>query len=277
MNVNSVSPLQAADIERHLTTRHFGRRLHLFDEVDSTNTTARELAEAGAEEGTVVIAESQRRGRGRLGRQWVSPPRCNLYLSLVLRPTQPSEVIPQLTLVVGLAAAETVREWTANIAIKWPNDLISGGRKLAGILTELVAEESGVRFVIPGIGVNLNSELEDFPPAVRDIATSLSVVAGATIDRARFTARLLNRCEARYDQWQRDGFATLAPEWQRFSCLTDQEIVVQSDAHGKSERIEGVALGLAEDGALRVRGADGRECHVVAGDVTVLGGYDRLR
>ncbi|MBI1814108.1 MAG: biotin--[acetyl-CoA-carboxylase] ligase [Deltaproteobacteria bacterium] len=269
--------MQATDIEPHLTTRRFGRRLHVFEEVDSTNTTARELAEAGAEEGTVVIAESQRRGRGRLGRQWVSPPQRNLYLSLVLRPRLPSEVIPQLTLVVGLAAAETVREWTSNVAIKWPNDLVSGGRKLAGILTEMVADESGVRFVIPGIGVNLNSAPEDFPPAVRGIATSLSMITGAAIDRARFTARLLNRCEARYDQWQRDGFATLAPEWERFSCLTDQPIVVQSDVHGKSERIEGVALGLADDGALRVRGADGRECRVVAGDVTVLGGYDQLR
>ena len=267
--------LTAADIERHLITRCFGRRLHLFDEIESTNTTARELAVAGAEEGTVVIAETQRRGRGRLGRSWVSPAYRNLYLSLVLRPTQSPKVLPQLTLVLGLAAAEAVREWTAGVAIKWPNDLLVTGRKLAGILTESVADDAGVQFVIPGIGVNLNSTADDFPPDVRALATSLHQVTGRVVDRARFAAHLLNRCEARYDEWQKDGFGVLAPAWETYSCLTGRAIVVQSQDGGRNERIAGTALGLADDGTLLVRTADGGERRIVAGDVTVVGGYDR--
>ncbi len=265
--------LEPAAIARQLETVRLGRRLEYFDELDSTNTTARELAEAGAAEGTVVIAESQRRGRGRLGRQWVSPPGRNLYLSLVLRPSLPPAAAPQITLVVGLAAAEAVREWTPAVGIKWPNDLVSGGRKLAGILTEMSADEGRVHFVIAGIGVNLNSEPEDFPPELRPLATSLRVVSGALVDRARFVARLLHRLEVRYDQFLREGFATIAPSWEELSELTGETILVQS----QGERIEGTVLGLADDGALRVReGRDG-ERRIVAGDVTVVGGYRRAR
>jgi BirA family biotin operon repressor/biotin-[acetyl-CoA-carboxylase] ligase len=156
------------------------------------------------------------------------------------------------------------------VAIKWPNDLVAGGRKLGGVLTEISTAEETIRYVIAGIGVNLNSQLEDFPPDVRAIATSLRALTGPAIDRAEFIARLLHHFEARYDQLQRDGFAPLAPVWERYSCLTDRAIVVQTQA----ERIEGIALGLASDGTLRVRDRDGNERRVVAGDVTVVGGYD---
>ncbi|HVN86229.1 MAG TPA: biotin--[acetyl-CoA-carboxylase] ligase [Candidatus Binatia bacterium] len=274
MSIASAVSITAAAIERHLTTRRFGRQLHLFSEIDSTNTTARELAERGAAEGTVVIAESQRHGRGRLGRTWVSPPHRNLYLSLVLHPTQPAAVMPQLTLVFGLAAVETAREWVPSVAIKWPNDLVADGRKLAGILTEAVADDTGVRFVIPGIGFNLNSEAGDFPDDVRSIATSLRMLTGHAIDRAQFAARLLNHCEARYDEWQRDGFGLLARAWETCSYLTGRTIAVQSHPGGR-ERIEGIVLGLADDGTLRVRTPDGEERRAVAGDVTVSGAYDR--
>jgi len=265
--------IEPAEIARHLETSRLGRRLECFAELDSTNTTARELAEAGAAEGTVVIADSQRRGRGRLGRSWASPPLRNLYLSFVLRPSLTPECAPQITLVVGLAAAEAVREWTDDVAIKWPNDLVSRGRKLAGILTEMTADDGRIRFVIPGIGVNLNSEPEDFPPEVRETATSLRMITGAPVDRARFAAWLLNRVEVRYDLFLREGFAAIAPLWEGLSHLTGEAIVVQS----QRERIEGTALGVADDGALRIRQSDGSERRIVAGDVTVVGGYRRSR
>lgn len=265
--------IEPAEIARHLETTWLGRRLECFGELDSTNTTARELAEAGAPEGTVVIADSQRRGRGRLGRGWVSPALRNLYLSFVLRPPLAPDSAPQITLVLGLAAAEAVREWTDEVAIKWPNDLVSRGRKLAGILTEMTADDGRTRFVIPGIGVNLNSEPEDFPLDVREIATSLLMITGAPVDRARFAARLLNRLEVRYDLFLREGFAAVAPLWEGLAHLTGEAIVVQS----QGEHIAGTALGLAHDGALRIRQSDGSERRIVAGDVTVVGGYRRSR
>lgn len=269
--MSDLQPLSIADLQRQLTTRRFGRRLHYRAELDSTNTTARELAESGAEEGTVVIAESQRRGRGRLGRTWVSPPNRNCYLSLVLRPLLAPSDAPLLTLVAGLAAVEAAREWHDRVAIKWPNDLVADGRKLGGILTEMSTDNETIRFVVAGIGVNLNSQPEDFPPEVRAIATSLCRLTGAPVDRAGFAARLLYHLEQRYDQFQHDGFAPLATVWEQYSCLTNRDIVVQSQA----EHLAGVVLGLASDGTLRVRDAQGNERRVVAGDVTVVGGYDR--
>jgi BirA family biotin operon repressor/biotin-[acetyl-CoA-carboxylase] ligase len=265
--------LRADQIQRHLTSRRLGRVLRYFGELDSTNTTACELAESGAVEGTVVIAESQRRGRGRLGRSWVSPPFRNLYSSVVLRPTISASQAPLLTLVAGLAAAETVENWTSRVAIKWPNDLLVDGCKLAGILTEMVAEENAVRFVILGIGVNLNGEPSDWPAELRGIATSLREVTGERVDRAVFTALLLNRLELRYDLFLREGFAAIAQRWEAYSCLTGKPIVVQSDG----ERIQGIALGIADDGALRLRMADGSEQRIVSGDVTVSGGHGYRR
>ncbi|MBI4514355.1 MAG: biotin--[acetyl-CoA-carboxylase] ligase [Deltaproteobacteria bacterium] len=266
-------PLRTDDIAPHLETVRLGRRLHCFDLLDSTNTRARELAEAGAAEGTAVIADRQSRGRGRLGRSWSSPPALNLYLSLILRPPLPPMAAPQITLVLGLAAAQAVREWTPEVSIKWPNDLVSRGRKLAGILTEMATDEDRIRFVIAGIGVNLNGEAGDFPPELRDSAISLRSVTGASVDRGRFAARLLHHLELRYDEFVRDGFAAIAPCWQAYSGLTGAAIVVQSQSGDMSERITGTVLGLADDGSLRLRQADGSERRIVAGEVTVVGGY----
>ena len=155
-------PLTAAAIAPHLQTRWLGRELHCFAELDSTNTTARELAAAGAADGTVVIADAQRRGRGRLGRAWASPPGTNLYLSVraALRRCRWSGS-SQISLLAGVAACETVREWCA-AEIKWPNDVLVGGRKVAGILAEM--DGAGPqRVVILGIGVNLNADARGFP------------------------------------------------------------------------------------------------------------------
>jgi BirA family transcriptional regulator, biotin operon repressor / biotin---[acetyl-CoA-carboxylase] ligase len=269
MSQRTAGDLHPADIERQLETQRLGRRLQYFSELDSTNTTASELAEAGAAEGTVVIADSQRRGRGRLGRSWASPPGRNLYLSVVLRPPLPPPAAPGITVVAGLAAAETVRQYTREVGIKWPNDLVVRGRKLAGMLTEMASGDEETRFVILGIGVNLNSEPADLPPALRDIAISVREVTGTPVDRARFAAQLLSRLESRYDLFLREGLAPIIPLWEGYSCLTGEAIVVQS----QEEQIRGTAIGLAGDGTLRVREPDGRERRVVAGEVTVVGGY----
>lgn len=259
--------LTAAVIAPHLETRWLGRALQCFAELDSTNTTARELAGRGAADGTVVIADAQRQGRGRLGRAWASPPGTNLYLSALLRCELPMERLSQISLLAGVAACQTVQEWCA-AEIKWPNDVLVGGRKVAGILAEL--DGAGVqRVIILGIGVNLNATLDDFPAELRDKAGSLRLASGAAVDRARFAGRLLSNLEVRYEQWRRDGFAPIAAAWRRLAPLIGRHIRVQEPG----QIVEGTVIDIADDGALRLRLADGREHRVVAGDVTVLGGY----
>lgn len=264
------APLTGAAIAAHLHTRWLGRALHCFAELDSTNTTARELAAGGAPDGTVVIADAQRHGRGRLGRQWVSPAGRNLYLSVALRDAGPPEHLGQLSLLAGVATAETVRAWCPAAVIKWPNDVLIDGRKAAGILCEMEPAGSA-RVVVLGIGVNLNGGPDDFPAELRDKATSLALAGGAPVDRARVAAALLDALEAHVERWRRDGFAPIAAAWRALAAMLGRPIrVAEPDG-----TVEGVAEDLADDGALLVRRADGRLHRVVAGDVTVLDGYAR--
>jgi BirA family biotin operon repressor/biotin-[acetyl-CoA-carboxylase] ligase len=243
--------------------------VHYCESVNSTNTLASQLARDGAPDGTVVIAETQTKGRGRLGRSWVSPPYRNIYLSAILRPSIAASTAPQITLVAGLAVAETVRDWAPRAVIKWPNDVLIDGRKVAGILTEMEAAEGRVGFVIVGIGVNLNSEAAEFPEELRDKAIGLCTAAHAVVDRNAFTTHLLSRLEERYERFLHQGFAAIRPLWEGLSCLTGRRV----DIDGGGERYTGVVIGLGADATLRLQGPAGQEISVVAGDVTVVDGY----
>jgi BirA family transcriptional regulator, biotin operon repressor / biotin---[acetyl-CoA-carboxylase] ligase len=264
-----MTALTAAAIEPHLRTRWMGRTLHVFTELDSTNLTARDMAAAGAANGTAVIAEAQRRGRGRLGRSWSSPAGKNLYLSVIVRGDVPLDRVAQLSLLCGVAACETVRQWCA-AEIKWPNDVLTDGRKVVGILAELHGN-GAERAVVLGIGVNLNATLEDFPEELRDKASSLHLATGARVDRARFTGCLLNGLEARYEEWSTHGFAPIAAAWRALTPLIGRAIRVQEPG----AIVEGTVIDIDDDGALRLRLAHGGEHRVLAGDVTVVGGYAR--
>lgn len=263
------APLSIEAIRRARALARIGRSVHYCHSVTSTNSLASELAGNGAADGTVVIAETQTKGRGRLGRSWVSPPHRNLYLSAILRPPLAASAAPRITLVAGLAVAEAVRGWTPRAAIKWPNDVLIDGRKVAGILTELEVTEGEVGFVILGIGVNLNSDAEDFPKEVRDRAISLCAAVGGVVDRTAFAVNLLSRLEERYEQFLRQGFAAIRPLWEGLSCLNGRQVEIDSGG----TRRTGVVLGLGADGALRLRDPAGQEVSVVAGDVTVVDGY----
>jgi BirA family biotin operon repressor/biotin-[acetyl-CoA-carboxylase] ligase len=263
-----MTPLSRERILPHLETTWLGRELHCFEVLDSTNLTAREMAAAGAPDGAVVIADAQRRGRGRLGREWVSPARKNLYVSIVLRCEVPPERLAQINLLAGVATCETIREWCPAAAIKWPNDVLLDGRKAGGILSE-IEQSGGQRAVVLGIGVNLNSSLGDFPDQLRDKATSLHLAGGVDVDRARFAGRLLTAVERCYELWRREGFAPIAARWRALAPLVGRRIHVAEP----SGTIAGEVLALDDDGALRIRRDDGSEHRVVAGDVTVIGGY----
>ncbi len=243
------------------------RRIEWREAIDSTQRLARELARSGAPEGTTVVAERQTAGRGRLGRTWHSPAGVNLYCTVILRPAVAPTAVPQLALVAGLAVADAVREVAALApALKWPNDVVLGGRKVAGILTELEAELERVHFVLAGIGVNVN--LEVFPPELAERATSLRLERGRPVDRAAVAAGLLAALEERYRRFLAGGFAAMRSEWESCSALTGKEVRVTTPEGAVAGRV----LGVDDDGALRLSGPRG-EVRVVAGEVRVPGGY----
>lgn len=236
--------------------------------VDSTSRLAIDLAREGAPEGTAVVAERQTAGRGRLGRTWESPARLNLYLSVILRPEIPPAEVPRIALVAAIAVAEAIERTSAlEPSIKWPNDVLLGGRKAAGILTELEAEADRVRFVVLGIGVNLNATREDFPPELRDKATSIAVEKGHPVDRAAFAAALLARLDEDYDELLVRGFGGLRARYEARHALAGRRVTV-AGARG----IEGTVLGIDEEGALLLETDRGVE-RVFSGEVTLESAY----
>jgi len=267
MSGGAMGELDREALEAALAGGRFGRPLHLISRVGSTNLEALKLAAAGAPEGTVVIAEEQTAGRGRLNRSWQSPAGCNLYLSIVLRPSVEPAEAPQLTLLAGVAVAETLSRWCPDrVGLKWPNDVQIGGRKVCGILTELRIGGGGIASVVTGIGINANIRREDLDPSFRDSATSLYEETGQAVDRTALAAALVRDLETLYDRWTREGFEAVRPAWLRYSVLTGRRIRVAFQ-----DEIEiGTAVGVDTDGALLVEEPPGVVRRILAGDATIL-------
>src|SRR5271157_645466 len=183
-----------------LSGRRIGNNIHFFTEVESTNNALFRLARDGAPHGTVVIAECQTKGKGRLNREWQSPPGCNIYASIALRPPIAPVYAPQITLMTGVAVAELLSGYcTGGVTLKWPNDVQIKGKKVCGILAEMSASFQGsVDFVIVGIGINVNIRKNDFDESIRDIATSLAEEAGHNISRLDLTAKLFAKFDDLY-------------------------------------------------------------------------------
>jgi len=263
----------AATFTQQLQTRFLGTPLHFFATIDSTNTYAAGLARAGAPEGTVVIADSQSGGKGRLGRSWISPPEVNLYLSAVLRPPVPAATVPQLNLLAAVAVADTVVQTCEGLtpAIKWPNDVLVDDKKVCGILAEMQTEAGALRAVVLGIGVNLNAPLGAFPEELRDKASSLFLTGGRLVDRPAFAAALLTHLEKLYVLWLEQGFRALQPAWEHHAAWMIGTRITVAAPEGT---VSGTVLGLDSDGALLLQeGNGGTSRRLLAGDVTVVGGY----
>lgn len=265
----ATSPLRIDDLRGEVVAKRLGVKLHYFTELDSTNLQARRLAREGAPEGEVVIAERQSEGRGRLGRRWVSPPYRNLYCSLLLRPTLAPAHAPQITLMAAVALADTVASFvTESPVIKWPNDILLRGKKLAGILTESSCDSGRIEFVVLGIGVNLNFPSAMMPQAIRHRATSLMEIAGQSISREDFLGRLIQDLDRWYGILQESGFDPVASRWQARFGLKGKRVRVETG----TETLTGAAVGIDRDGALLVEDEQGQRRRVVAGDVTAIGG-----
>ncbi|MDI6710653.1 MAG: biotin--[acetyl-CoA-carboxylase] ligase [Thermoanaerobacterales bacterium] len=260
--------LTAEAVQPLLTTGVLGRSYDYLAEVDSTNNRAKDLARAGAPEGTVVLAERQTGGRGRLGRSWHSP-HGGLWFSVILRPALSPARAPEATFVAAVSVVDALRAYpNLKVGIKWPNDLIAGGRKLGGILTELAAEAERLEWLVVGIGLNVNIELEAFPPALREAAASVSASAGRPVDRARLLAAILGSMERWYRAWLAQGFGPVIAAWrERQECLGRRVRIVTG-----GKEWYGRALAVDDEGALLVERAPGVVQRVLSGDVLLENG-----
>lgn len=248
-----------------LRTRSFGRQIHYFEAVGSTNDIAKELAQAGAPEGTIVLAEEQTQGRGRLGRTWFAPPRSCLLLSLILRPNLAVADAFRLTMLCSLSAAVAVERVSGiTPAIKWPNDLLVGAKKLAGILSEASSLENSLQYAIVGIGLNVNFDPSALPEVAAS-ATSLSALAGHEVSRVRLLQELLAEVEARYPSLWPANEDALWADWRCRLGTLGQQVTVSEG--GRLEH--GLAVDVAPDGSLLLQGDDGRRVTIAVGDVTL--------
>lgn len=262
-----LEPLRVEEITARLKTKRLGKSVHVFQEIGSTNTEAMRMAAKGAEEGTLLVAETQTGGKGRLGRKWFSPPGVNLYLSLILRPRIDCAQATILTLLAGIAVAHAIRERSQlTVRLKWPNDVLISEKKVAGILAELAADGQAIKHMILGIGLNVNLEASMFPPELSKTATSLKIESGQTVNRFEMLETLVNQLERWYTLFLDQGPTPILKEYSRLSHTLRRRIQVV--CHDKV--LEGEAVGLAPNGGLILREQDGTSITILTGDVIHL-------
>jgi BirA family biotin operon repressor/biotin-[acetyl-CoA-carboxylase] ligase len=259
--------LHADDLLARLgKTRVIGRDLQVFQETTSTNDVIEKLARDGVKEGAVVFAESQTRGRGRLGRKWVSPARKGLWFSVLLRPDLRPQEATRLTVASGTALRRAIHGQTGlAAAIKWPNDILVAGQKVAGILMEMRAEVDHIQYVVLGIGVDVNLAATDFPSELRKVATSLKAELGCPVPRAELAVAILRELDQDYARLADGKFAAIVDEWEQHCATLGREVIIRM---GPRE-VRGRAEALGEDGALLVRTEHGHLEPIVGGDVTL--------
>jgi len=262
--VHAPDLLLPSEILPILQTKWMGKKIHYFKTLDSTNSTAYQLALNVAREGEVVIAESQEKGRGRLGRHWISPPFSNLYLSVILRPPIPPHQASLITLLAAVATADAI-EKTSGLkpSIKWPNDLLLGKRKVAGLLNEIHSETDHIHFVILGMGVNLNMDEKLLPWELRTKATSLQKEMGRPISRKEFVCHLLNALEQWYEIFLKKGGAPVLKAWKDRARIEGKRVKVTSFG----DVLRGRAVDVDSDGALILQTKGGVQKRIVAGDI----------
>lgn len=241
------------------------RILH-FEEIDSTNRRAKELAFQGAPEGTIVIAEAQTQGRGRRGRHWFSPDRQGIYCSILLRPRIFPAEISGITLMTAVVVAELLRdEAKIPAVIKWPNDILAGGRKIAGILTEVSAEMDQVDFAVIGLGLNVNIPKGGFPVPLRRKATSIAIEARQSHDRNLILRAFLKKFDEYYSLFSTQGLGPILVRWKELTDMLGKPVQVEV----LGQRLSGEALDIDRHGALILRDADGQIHRILSGDVSL--------
>jgi BirA family biotin operon repressor/biotin-[acetyl-CoA-carboxylase] ligase len=256
-------------IRRQLATRTIGRRIVLHDVVASTNATLRELADAGALEGTVVLAERQTAGKGRERKPWFSPGGVNLYASVLLRPSIKAIAASTFTFIASLALTDAIHELGLKAAVKWPNDVLVERRKVAGVRAQLATRGSVVDYIVLGVGVNLNvtrAALKAGLGEMAQAATSLGEVLGERVDRNAFTARFLTHLENRLNTYRTKGARSILARWRDLDVVTGHRVEIQEGP----KILVGRALGVNAAGQLRVKDFHKRIHTVTAGAVRLI-------
>jgi BirA family transcriptional regulator, biotin operon repressor / biotin---[acetyl-CoA-carboxylase] ligase len=257
--------LSAAEIKAHLETESLGQNVVYEESISSTQKLAHHLAEDGAASGTLVVADEQVSGRGRLGRPWHSPKGTGIWMSLILRPELPLNKIPQLTLTTAVAIVKAIKKVAkVDCQIKWPNDILYNGKKLVGILTELQAEENRAKAVIIGIGMNVNLTSDDIPDEIKNIATSIQMLTGEPCSRAHLIQSIMKEMEILYRLYLSEGFSVIKVMWEAYALNIGQTVIARK-VNGES--IKGLAKGITDDGVLLVEDQTGELHHIYSADI----------
>jgi len=251
------------EIRWRLKTKKIGKKVYSYNTLDSTNETAYRLAEEDCPEGALIIAEEQKKGKGRLGRSWVSPKDAGIYFSCVLRPNIGPNEAAKMTLISAVSVVKAIRAFTSlECLIRWPNDILVNSKKICGILTEMKAEQDKVLFLVIGIGVNVNTSAALLPKE----ATSIKETVKYAVSRIDLAKRILEELDENYHIFLKQGFQPFVDEWERYSAITGKRVKVLCN----DKAVEGTARNIDDDGALVVRLDNGFLKHVLAGDVTLL-------
>ena len=261
--------LTGEELKSLMQTQWAGRNIVCYPETDSTNLRIRELGDAGAPHGTLAVADMQTAGRGRRGRTWESPPGTSIYMSILLRPDIIPGAAPMLTLVMACSVAEGISDCeNVDVRIKWPNDVIAGGKKLVGILTEMSTQIDYINHVTIGVGINVN--MTEFPENIRDTATSLRLETGHEVRRAPLIAAIMKRFEENYAVFLKtQDMSGLMEKYSGMLINLDRDVLVL----GAEDSYKAHALGIDRQGELIVRREDGMEEKIYAGEVSVRGVY----
>jgi BirA family transcriptional regulator, biotin operon repressor / biotin---[acetyl-CoA-carboxylase] ligase len=267
--LESPDSLQPQEMKGNITTEVIGRNLKFFEQVDSTNLYAKRIAEDGFLDGTVILADEQLNGRGRMGRTWVSPKGSGIWMTIMLKPKINPADASKVTLLAACAVCKAIEEVSGLYAkIKWPNDIVINGKKLCGILTEMSAEIDEINYLIIGIGVNVNTDLEDFPKELQPIATSIKIEKGEVVIRKELAAAIINNFERYYKGFIKTGsIKGYMNEYKEKSVVLGKEVRVTSS----TLELQGTVVDISEEGQLQLKLEDGSIKDIISGEVSVRG------
>lgn len=264
---NRVKKLLKTEIVSELKTNFWKKEnIFTYDQVDSTNIIAKKFAREGKGEGLIVVAEQQVKGKGRMGREWISPYGKGIWFSVILRPEIPPARASEITFVIAVGIMEGIKRYTGrDVKIKWPNDILLENKKIVGILTEISAEIERINYIIAGIGINANQDIEDFPEELRQKASSLKMIINNEVDRNKLLRFIIEDLEKIYYTYKEDGFGKILNIWKENNVTLNKRvkaITFDSEIVGMAERVD-------EEGYLIIKDDHGKEHRIIAGDVSL--------